>query len=139
MALVAKELRYETLFVGANRDQDLKESEIWDDLQVRRVGKFYPMLNGIGLWAYIRGIVSYNRHALKLLRSSKPDVIHFSDVESFFAVFFYVLFNKVRTIYNIHDNFGQRYPLPKWINAILNVFEGLIVKFSNTTLVPEKF
>lgn len=139
VAVVAEELGYETLFVGAYRDIQLKESDVWDDLSVRRVGKYYPMLNGNGFFTYISGVFHYNLSAYKLLREVKPNLIHFSDVESFFAVFLYSIFSKVNTIYNIHDNFGQRYPLPKVINNVLNVFEGLIVKFSTRTIVPEKF
>ena len=139
VAIVAEELGYETLFVGAYRDVQLKESDVWDDLSVRRVGKYYPMLNGSGVFTYISGVFHYNLSAYKLLREVKPDLIHFSDVESFLSVFSYSVFRKVNTIYNIHDNFGQRYPLPKVINSVLNFFEGLIVKFSTRTIVPEKF
>ncbi|WP_105199407.1 glycosyltransferase [Pseudoalteromonas sp. T1lg10] len=139
VAHVAKELGYKGLFIGAHREQNLANTDLWDGLEVERVGKFYPMLNGAGLMTYLKGVVSYNRGAFKLLKDKKPDVIHFSDVESFFAVFFYRLFNKVSTLYNIHDNFGQRYPLPKPVNQLLNVFEGLIVRFASATMVPERF
>ncbi|PWK50878.1 glycosyltransferase [Pleionea mediterranea] len=139
VAHVANELGYETLFVGAYRDGNLKRKDVWDGLEVERVGKFYPMLNGVGLMTYLKGVVSYNRGAFKLLKDKKPDVIHFSDVESFFAVFFYRIFSKVSTLYNIHDNFGQRYPLPKLVNQLLNIFEGLIVRFTTATMVPEQF
>jgi glycosyltransferase involved in cell wall biosynthesis len=139
VAYVAKSLGMDTLFVGANRDEGLPKTDVWDGLKVERVGNFYPMLNGAGLIKYLKGVFSYNYHAYKLLKKRQPDVIHFSDVESFLAVFFYRIFYKVSTVYNIHDNFGQRYPLPKLINYLLNIFEGLIVLFSSATMVPEKF
>ncbi|MRX27152.1 glycosyltransferase [Kangiella sp. HZ709] len=139
MALVAEELGFETLFVGAYRDEGLDEKDEWDGLKVKRVGKYYPMLNGAGLFTYLKGVIRYNIGAYKTLKKERPEVIHFSDVESFFAVFVYGLFNKISTLYNIHDNFGQRYPLPSFFNKILNFFEGLIVKYATSTLVPEQF
>ena len=136
---VAAELGYKSIFVGARREKDLPDFDTWDGLAIERVGNYYPMLNGAGLLKYVRGVLSYNYGAYKLLKAKRPNIIHFSDVESFFAVFIYALFNKVTTLYNIHDNFSQRYPLPSAINSLLNIFEGLIVRFATATMVPEKF
>lgn len=139
VAHVADELGYHSLFVGANREMNLPANDNWDGIDVERVGKFYPLLNGKSLIRYFMGVISYNIGAFNLLRKKKPDIVHFSDVESFLAVFFYKFFSKVKTLYNIHDNFAQRYVLPKFLNFILNVIEGLIVKFSDATMVPEEF
>lgn len=139
VAHVAKQLGYQALFIGALRDLSLDRNTEWDGMRVVRVGKYFPLLNGVGLLNYIKGVASYNYAAYKVLRVERPAIVHFSDVESFFAVFAFCLFSKSKTIYNIHDNFSQRYPLPKYINFILNIFEGLIVKFSTATIVPEIF
>lgn len=139
MMTVAKELHLETLFLGANREFSLPQSDTWDGMAVKRVGSPYPMLNGNGLFTYIKGVCSYNLGAYKVLKKESPVIMHVSDVESFPAAFFYKLFNKTSLLYNIHDNLSQRYALPKLVTSVLNILEGLIVKFSDKTIVPEKF
>ena len=45
----------------------------------------------------------------------------------------------VPVLYNIHDNLSVRYAWPGWARAILNTLEGLVVRASTITLVPEPF
>jgi glycosyltransferase involved in cell wall biosynthesis len=139
MMTVAKEMELEPIFVGANREENLLKKDVWDGMEVNRVGKFYPMLNGAGFFTYIKGVCSFNISAYKFIKKERPSIIHVSDVESFPAAFIYTLFNNTGLLYNIHDNLAQRYALPKIVNAVLNFLEGLIVKYSDQTIVPEKF
>jgi glycosyltransferase involved in cell wall biosynthesis len=139
MMIVAKEMKLKPVFVGANREEGLLTKDVWDGMEVNRVGGFYPMLNGAGFLTYIKGVFSYNLSAYKFIKNEQPAIIHVSDVESFPAAFVFSLFNKTRLLYNIHDNLAQRYSLPKIVNGALNILEGLIVKYSDETIVPEKF
>ncbi len=139
MMKVAEDLGLESKFIGAYREESLPEFDSWENMTVQRSGSFYPMLNGLGLLKYIKGVFSFNYHALKILRNEKAQIVHVSDVESFPAAFIYKLFNNTKIIYNIHDNFAQRYAVPKIIKMVLNFFEGLIILYSNVTIVPEKF
>jgi len=139
MMTVAKEMKLKPIFVGANREEHLPIKDVWDGMVVNRVGNYYPMLNGAGFFKYIKGVSSFNFSAYKFLKKEQPEIIHVSDVESFPAAFIYKLFNKTAILYNIHDNLSQRYALPKIITSVLNVLEGIIVKYSDATIVPEKF
>lgn len=139
MMKVANESGFNSRFVGAYREKNLAEFDEWDGMPVKRVGSFYPMLNGSCLFQYVKGVLLYNIGAFNELRKTKPDVVHVSDVESFLASFFYKIIYHCKIIYNIHDNLAQRYPLPKPINFLLNIVEGCVVSVSDVALVPEGF
>jgi glycosyltransferase involved in cell wall biosynthesis len=128
-------------FIGAYREDGLPAQDTWEDIPVKRVGTYYPMLNGKGIGSYLRGVWNFNRAAYKELKRSTPAVVHVSDIESFGASFLYTLRHRsdTRLLYNIHDNLAQRYPLPRPVNGLLNLVEGCIVNYSDITLVPEAF
>ena len=136
---VARELGKNAVYLGAIREEGLKYEDAVNEISVYRVGKFYPMLNGKSLLTYIWGTLAFNFSAFKFLVKTRPSIVHISDVESFLAGFFYKLIYRKKSIYNIHDNLAQRYPLPDSINSILNFIEGVIVSLCDASMAPEDF
>lgn len=139
MVRVADGLALKSLYLGAKRELELKDEEIINDIDVKRVGRYYPMLNGKRFITYLLGMLSFNIAALGQLRKFRPEIVHVSDIESFLAAIFYRILYGGKIIYNIHDNLAQRYPLPEVINAVLNFVEGVVVLMSSVCLVPEVF
>lgn len=139
MARVAEELGHATVFCGANRETGLAQDDEWQGIRVARLGRFFPMLNGRHPWIYIRSVLSYNRALFRFLRHHRPTLVHASDIETMPACILYRRLNTVRLVYNIHDNVAQRYDLPGAIRAPLNWIEGLCVRQSDVTVVPEEF
>ncbi len=136
---VARSLGYETLFLAARREEGLAENETYAGHEVKRIGPFFPLLNGRGAWLYIRSVIGYNLDLYGSLREMTPDLVHCSDIETMPAGVLYKLRARTRLLYNIHDNLAQRYNIQPWAQAILNQFEGLAVRLSSLALVPETF
>ncbi len=137
--MVAEEMGLSTLFIGANREKDLPQSDEWSGFRVERKGRYYPMLNGQGFGLYIKGLMSFNFKTFKYLIKVKPEIVHISDIESYWSGFLYCKIYRKKMIYNIHDNLAQRYQLSKKLKWILNNIEGIAVKCSSVALVPEEF
>lgn len=136
---VANELGYETLFIGARREPGLTDREKVGHHEVKRLGPYFPLLNGRSPVLYIRSIVSYNLSLLKFLNRENPEIVHASDIETMFASVVYSTLRGRVLIYNIHDNLSQRYRINIFAQFLLNFLEGGAVLFSSTTLVPERF
>ncbi len=139
MMKVTQELGVEPIFCGAFREEGLPADDEWGGWRVVRLGRVFPLLNGTKPFLYIRSVFSYNWQLLKLLRRTRPAIVHASDFETMLAAGIYRLFWGGRLIHNIHDHLAQRYSVPGFVRAILNFFEGLNVRISDVTLVPESF
>lgn len=139
MMNVARDLGHETLFLAARREMGLPETEIYAGQAVRRIGPFFPLLNGRSAILYVRSVISYNRALLRELNQLRPCLLHCSDIETMPAGILYKWRSGARLIYNIHDNLAQRYNIPGWAQFILNIFEGVAVRLSSISLVPETF
>lgn len=136
---VACSLGYETLFLAARREEGLAETETYAGHEVKRIGPFFPLLNGRGAWLYIRSVICYNRDLYRTLRQINPEMVHCSDIETMPAGVMYKLRTRARLLYNIHDNLAQRYNILPFAQVILNQFEGLAVNLSSHAVVPETF
>lgn len=136
---VAEEMGIETLYLGAVRERNIPRSDFVNGISVRRLGRYYPMLNGRGLISYLVGTFIFNVSAFCFLLKNKPKIVHVSDVESFPCSILYKILFRKKILYNIHDNLAQRYPLPVFINYFLNLMEGIFVVLSSVTIVPEDF
>lgn len=136
---VARELGLETLFLSARREEGLAETETYAGHPVRRTGPFFPLLNGRSPLLYVRSVIAYNRALFRELCRFRPQIIHCSDIETMPAGLLYKWRSGARLIYNIHDNLAQRYNVPGWAQFILNIPEGIAVRLSSVTLVPEAF
>lgn len=136
---VARGLGYDTIFLAARREENLPETETYAGHAVRRIGPFFPLLNGRSAWLYVRSVIGYNRDLLSELKRVKPALVHCSDIETMPAGVLYKWGSRARLIYNIHDNLAQRYNIPGWAQSILDVFEGVAVRLSSVALVPETF
>lgn len=132
-------LGFKTVFVGARRQREDSESSTWSGISVKRVGGFFPLANGRGGLNYLSGVLKYWIASYRLLVAVRPPLVHASDFEAIVPALFYGVTRKVPVIYNIHDNLGQRYALPKSVNYLLNVVEGVAVRMSSLCLVPAEF
>lgn len=139
MMNVARSAGFEAVFLSARREADLPSEEVIAGHTVRRIGRFFPLVNGSSFFTYLGGVVSYNIASFRALRRHQPGVVHCSDIETMPAVIIHRLFFRIRLIYNIHDNLSERYNLPGWARAILNVIEGVVVLSATVALVPEGF
>ena len=87
---------------------------------------YTPLLNGKNFILYAWFVFTLNIAILFNLLKKRPQLVHVSDYEHFFLLK-YILFFRAKLIYNIHDNFSQRYNLPKAIKKGLNILEGINV------------
>lgn len=126
-------------YVGAYREPGLPEKEITDDVTVVRVGPFLPSFNGRKFLLYFSGVLRFNLALLRVLISRHPRVIHCSDLETVPASLLYRLFSRTRIMYNIHDNYAERYAVGRVLRNVLNAVEGVAVILSTIALVPEPF
>lgn len=126
-------------YVGAHREAGLADREIIDDVPVVRIGPYLPSLNGRGFLRYVTGVLRFNLAFLRVLLSRRPRVVHYSDLETVPAALVYRLLSGARSIYNIHDNYAERYAVGRGPRAILNAVEGVAVLLSTVALVPEPF
>lgn len=101
----------------------------------------YDYFGGRNVFAYLKFVLIENIRISILLFKRRKDIrlVHISDFELSILPSVALLLIRVPLIYNIHDNFSQRYGNSAWISWILNMFEGLIVSSSSVTLVPEQF
>ena len=135
----AKQLGFESVFLAARREEGLAEEEVYAGHNVRRIGPFFPLLNGTSGWLYVRSVIGFNLALWSALRATRPALVHCSDIETMPAGILYRWVSGARLIYNIHDNLAQRYNIPRWAQSLLNQFEGFAVRMSSLALVPEEF
>jgi glycosyltransferase involved in cell wall biosynthesis len=139
MMMVGSELRLHCTFVGAFRESNLPSRDHWDSHEVRRVGGFFPFLNGRRVLFYAYSVLRFWLGVVRELRLIKPSVVHASDFEAAMPSVLYCRLAGVPLIYNIHDNLAFRHSLPFGLSRLLNILEGLLVRVSTVALVPEEF
>ena len=139
MMNIAQLFGFECEYFGGIRTRNLPKEDNFNGFKVYRMGYYTPLLNGKNFFLYLKFIFTMNLSILVNLFKKKPSLIHVSDFELFFSSKLYSIVHGAKIIYNIHDNFSQRYNLPKFLKKILNVFEGINVISSDITLVPEEF
>ena len=136
---VARDLGVECIYVGAPREMDCAVAETWDGFDVVRVGSYVPLVNGTRLFTYLKGVLRFNRALLQELERRRPTFVHGSDFQVMPACLLHKLRHRTPVLYNIHDNLADRYRVPGAVRAVLNAMEGLAVRLSNQSLVPEEF
>lgn len=101
----------------------------------------YAYFDGKGYISYLKFILRTNSiTAIKILKNrDKLEFVHFSDLESVLFGGIVCKILGVKYIYNIHDNFFQRYEFKPFLANILKWLECLYIKLSELTLVPEEF
>lgn len=139
MMRVAKELGYDGVFCGALRDEGLERDERVGEWRIIRLGRHFPLLNGKRPFLYVNSIFRFNLDLYRFLKTSGPNLVHASDIETMPAAILYRMRHNARLIYNIHDNLAQRYNIPSPVAYFLNVMEGLCVRAADVTVVPEDF
>lgn len=127
MMNVARSAGYDTLFLSARREPDLPKQDRASGHAIRRIGRFFPLLNGRSPFIYLGGVLAYNAVSFCNLWQERAEVVHCSDFETMPAAIAYRIIFRSRLIYNIHDNLSERYNLHRWLRAVLNVIEGLFV------------
>ena len=136
---VARESGFACLFVGAARDLGLERTDRWEDFEIERVGRAFPLVNGGRPLTYLRGVLSYGAAAIGLIRRERPAFIHASDFEAGVPALIAGRLFRIPVMYNIHDNLSMRYSLPRPLVGALNIAEGLLVRAAAVTVVPEPF
>lgn len=139
MVQYAKSRSARVAYVGAHRGKGAADRELVDGVDVVRIGPYVPRLNGRSPGRYVSGLVGFNMAALRLFVAQKPRVIHCSDLETTPAALLYGLLLRIPVIYNIHDNYAERYPIGRTLRGVLNAIEGLAVLLSRVSVVPEAF
>lgn len=139
MMNAAKGQGYDTVFLAARREAGLSDEEEYSGHNVKRIGPFFPLLNGKSGFLYLRSILNYNRMFLRELFELRPDLVHCSDIETMPAGLVYKWRSGARLLYNIHDNLAQRYNIPAWAQFALNAIEGVAACLADVVLVPEAF
>jgi glycosyltransferase involved in cell wall biosynthesis len=135
----ATDLGFQAVFLAARREENLPKRESYAGHSVKRIGPYFPLLNGRSAWLYIRSVLAFNRDLYRELRELRPEIVHCSDIETMPAGVIYRVFFGTRLLYNIHDNLSQRYNILASAQAALNYCEGVAVLLADQTLVPEKF
>ena len=139
MMSVARELGKHCVFIGAFRGKELRADDVWEGTPVRRVGVFFPPVNGKHAATYLKGVVRFWVGAARELVRQRPSFVHVSDFEAGLACAAYCTVTGTPLIYNIHDNLSVRYAVPSTLAYVLNVLEGGMVLWSDVSLVPEAF
>ena len=98
----------------------------------------YEYFSGRNFTKFLFFILFENfRILFRFLRKHREfGVVHVSDLELSFFVLPVAKLLKYPIIFNIHDNFSQRYGTNVFITYILNLTESLYIKISTVTLVP---
>ena len=139
MMAAARERGLDPVFIGAMREPSLARTDEWEGVRVERIGRPFPLVNGTRPLTYLRGVVGYGVAAVRLIFARRPALAHASDIEAAMPVILAGRLLGIPVIYNIHDNLAARYSVPRWVAAILNLVEGLVVCAATVTLVPEPF
>ena len=139
MMKIARARGLEPVFVGGLRERGLPRTDSWDDFDVIRVGPHHATLNGRSLARYLFGTLAFNLALVRTIRAVRPALVHISDFESALLTIPLCRMLRVPVIYNVHDNIGDRYALPKFPRRLLAALEGMFVLLSNAALVPEDF
>ena len=139
MMAVVTELGYVPRFGGASRDASLPRQDTWEGIEIERIGRSFPLVNGRRPLTYLSGVLSFWWAAVRLIRMRRPALVHASDVEAVVPSIVACRLLGIPLVYNIHDNLAVRYVLPGLVGWVLNQVEGLCVRLSDVTLVPEPF
>lgn len=139
MMSVASELGLEPLFIGAYRSEGLASRDSWEGVQLERIGCVFPLLNGTRPGLYVFSVLRFGCSLLFKLRKLRPELVHVSDFEAYWAARAYATAAGIPLIYNIHDNLSQRYRCSAFVAQLLNWAEGIAAKCATVTLVPESF
>jgi glycosyltransferase involved in cell wall biosynthesis len=128
-----------TVYLSPSRSGDkLDTTSINRDLG--NLGKF-DYFDGSGFLQYLSFLFKINIKILKKIFINRKiiKIIHFSDLEVILFGGILCKFLRIPFIYNIHDNFYQRYEFNFIIACILKYLEFCYIQMSYITLVPEIF
>ncbi|NVK36721.1 MAG: hypothetical protein HWE18_02245 [Gammaproteobacteria bacterium] len=110
---------------------------------IARVGDLgsFDYFDGKGYLPYLMFLAITNIKTVKYLYKLRKQLklVHFSDLESVLLGGILCKLLGIKYIYNIHDNFFQRYEFSSVLANVLKNFESLYIKASEFTLVPEEF
>lgn len=139
MMHVVSDLGYTPRFAGASRDASLPRTDTWEGVVVERIGRSFPLVNGRRPLTYLGGVLSFWWAAMRHIAERRPALLHASDVEAAVPAIVAGRVLGIPVVYNIHDNLAVRYVVPSWLATMLNALEGVLVRLSDVTLVPEPF
>ena len=101
----------------------------------------YDYFDGSGISRFVVFLLKLNFQVVKKILANKNNLkmVHFSDLEVVLLGGLLCRFLRIPYVYNIHDNFFQRYEFSKITSAFLKYLESFYIALASVTLVPEKF
>ena len=140
MMRVAEECGLRPRFLGARREEGEGCSVMeFGGLEVERIGRPFPLVDGRRPLVYVWSVVRYLGSLMRRLGELGPVLVHVSDFPLYWGARLYTAVRRIPLIYNIHDNLGQCYRVPRMVAWILNVAEGVAALSATVTVVPEGF
>ena len=140
---VARIIRYfeqkgkKIVYLSPKREGDIADSKYRD---FGSLGQF-EYFDGVGMIRYLAYITTINLLVARIIFRHRRCIkfVHFSDLEVVLlgAIMCRVL--GIRFVYNIHDNFFQRYDFGAMISLALRYLESFYISISAKTLVPETY
>lgn len=101
----------------------------------------YDYFDGSGFFNYLKFIFLINLLIVKKIFQNRKviNLVHFSDLEVALLGTILCKIMGIKFVYNIHDNFFQRYNFNNTIKTLLKYLESLYIYLSHKTIVPENF
>ena len=101
----------------------------------------YDYFDGQGFLKYLIFILKINFIIVKKILSNRQKIkfIHFSDLEVVLTGSIICKIFGISYVYNIHDNFYQRYDFNRILGLFLKFLEAAYIQMSDKTFVPESF
>ena len=129
--------QYETNYLAPVRGDELENSH---NRPYGNLGRF-KYFEGRGFLKFFCYLIAINFRIswILLVFRKRIDILHLSDLEVSFLAIPLARFLKIRTIYNIHDNFYQRYNFGSLVGCMLKYIESLYIGIANITVVPEAY
>lgn len=129
---------HEIAYWGPLRSND----ELINETEFERVplGR-HKYFSGSGILAYLKFVLVENLRICIRFFLNKKDfaLVHVSDLELALLIIPCCKILNIPIIYNIHDNYSERYGLARFIVEFLALIESIFVKMSKVTLIPAEY
>lgn len=132
-----EEMGKSTVYLSPTRADDILDNT------PRTLGDLgdFDYFDGKGFYRYIKFLLSVNLAVAKKIYANRRtiDLVHFSDLEVVLFGGLICRLVQIPFVYNIHDNFFQRYEYNIVVGGLLKYLESFYILLSAVTVVPEVF
>ena len=137
MAKFFSSKQYVTSYLAPVRGDELENSY---NRPYGNLGRF-KYFEGRGFFKFVFYLISINLRIswVLLVYRRQIHILHLSDLEVSLLAIPLARLLKIRTIYNIHDNFYQRHNFGNFVGSFLKYIESLYIFIANITVVPEGY